>query len=111
MISENVGLYGEHIEKKISQLQKSQGDSLQKVAKTIFETLKKGGVWHLFGTGHSAIVVQEAFHRAGGLVPVNPWLEEYLMPQAGPARNGPFERLSGLSEIIFGLYKPLPGEV
>jgi uncharacterized phosphosugar-binding protein len=111
MSPSNVGLYGELTLKKIADLQKSQSENLQKASKTIFDSLSKSGVWHLFGTGHSSIVVQEAFHRAGGLVPVNPWLEEYLMPQAGPRRNGPMEKLSGLNQVIFDLYKPQAGEV
>jgi uncharacterized phosphosugar-binding protein len=77
----------------------------------IFESLKNGGVWNIFGTGHSAIAVQEAFHRAGGLVPINPWLEEYMMPQSGPTRNGAFEKLAGVSQIVFDYYKPEPNEV
>jgi uncharacterized phosphosugar-binding protein len=77
----------------------------------IFESLKAGGVWNIFGAGHSTMAVQEAFHRAGGLIPINPWLEEYMMPQSGPTRNGGFEKLTGVAEVIFDYYKPNPGEV
>lgn len=88
----------------------AQESVLEEVAQGIFGSLSAGGVWHLFGAGHSHMAVEEAFHRAGGLIPVNPWLEEYLMPHAGPRRNGPMERLSGLAPIIFDFYKPLKGE-
>lgn len=86
-------------------------EALQRAAKEIFKSLGSGGVWHVFATGHSTIAVQEAFHRAGGLIPVNPWLEEYLMPQAGPSRNGAFEKLTGMAQVIFDFYKPNKGEV
>jgi uncharacterized phosphosugar-binding protein len=103
--------YTEIIVSKIENILRSQKAALDQAAQKIYESLKGGAVWHLFGAGHSHMVVEEAFHRAGGLIPVNPWLEEYLMPHASPLRNGPLERLSGLAQVIFDIYKPRTGEV
>src|ERR1035438_10310379 len=103
--------YTSEVVSKIQNIAATQNQIIEKVSRKIFESLDGGGVWHLFGAGHSHMAVEEAFHRAGGLVPVNPWLEEYLMPHAGPSRNGPLERLSGLGKIIFDIYKPHSGEV
>ncbi len=103
--------YGEVLSEKLSQVLAKNSKSFSESAAEIYKSLSSGGVWHLFGTGHSSMVVQEAFHRAGGLIPVNPWLEEYLMPQAGPSRNGPLEKLSGLAQVIFDFYRPKEGEV
>ncbi len=77
---------------------------IDEVAQKVFESMKGGGVLHLFGAGHSHMVVEEAFHRAGGLIPVNAMLEEYLMPHATPSRNGPLERLPGLAKVIADYY-------
>jgi uncharacterized phosphosugar-binding protein len=112
--------YVKTVSEKIENLLKTQKPVLEKVAKAIYESLGSDtkstdnsapNVWHLFGAGHSHMVVEEAFHRAGGLIPINPWLEEYLMPHAGPLRNGPLERLPGLAKVIFDFYKPRAGEV
>jgi uncharacterized phosphosugar-binding protein len=89
----------------------SQHETLEQVCQRIFESLRTGGVLHVFGSGHSNVFAQEMFHRAGGLVPVNAWLEEHLMPHAGPKQVGPLERLSGLAPIMMKKYEPQRGEV
>src|SRR5688500_11252221 len=80
---------------------KSQAEAIDNVSSKVFETLKSGGVFHVFGTGHAHMIAEELFRRAGGLIPVNAILEEYLMPHMGPSRTGPMERLTGLAKIIF----------
>ena len=106
-----IDTYTEAVVERIAKIKSSQGPLIETVAKKIFDSLNAGGVWNLFGSGHSHMVVEEAFHRAGGLIPVNPWLEEYLMPHSSPARGGPLERLPGLARVIFDIYKPKSGEV
>jgi uncharacterized phosphosugar-binding protein len=105
--------YGETVLEKIQSVIKTQGSQIDNVAGLIHKSLTSApdAVWHLFGAGHSHMAVEEAFHRAGGLIPVNPWLESYLMPHAGPSRNGPLERLPGLARVIFDVYKPRKGEL
>ena len=103
--------YLELVSQKILALEKAQNKNLNDISKKIFESIESGGVWNLFGSGHSHMAVEEAFHRAGGLIPINPMLEEYLMPHAGPSRNGPMERMPGLAQIIFDYYAPKSGEV
>lgn len=80
---------------------RAQHDKIEIIAKKIFESIKSGGVFHVFGSGHSNMVVEELFHRAGGLVPINPIFEPFLMPHAGPKRVGPLERMEGVGKIIF----------
>src|SRR5258707_2509096 len=41
---------------------------LKKLGPIIGESLAKGGVLHLFGSGHSEIIAREIISRAGGLV-------------------------------------------
>ncbi len=101
-LNEYAGLVSE----KIKGLAEREASQISKLSQELFESFEGGGVWHLFGTGHSHMALEEAFHRAGGLIPVNPWLEEIFMPHAGPSRNGPLERATGLAEIFFNVYKP-----
>ncbi|MEK3889424.1 SIS domain-containing protein [Bacillus sp. FSL K6-3431] len=53
--------------------------SMKKAAVEIVKAIKKGGVVQLFGCGHSHILAEEAFYRAGGLVPIKPIFHEPLM--------------------------------
>lgn len=96
---------------KCLELVRSQSDVIEAVAQKAYASLKGGGVIHVFGSGHSHSFAEELFHRAGGLVPVNAWLEEYLMPHAGPNQVGPLERLSGLPPVLFKKYQPQKGEM
>lgn len=90
---------------------KSQGKALELVSQKIFQSLKAGGVLHVFGSGHSHSFAEELFHRAGGLVPVNAILEDYLMPHAGPKQVGPLERLTGIATAIAGKHEFKNAEV
>lgn len=95
----------------LARIEKTQGEALDRAAEAIFVSLKEGGVLHVFGSGHSHTLAEEAFHRAGGLVPVNAILEDFLTPHFPPAMSGKFERLSGVARILLDYYDPRPGEV
>ncbi|MCB0348770.1 MAG: SIS domain-containing protein [Bdellovibrionales bacterium] len=88
----------------------NQKDSLDIASQKIFFSLKEGGVMHVFGSGHSHSLAEELFHRAGGLVPVNAILEDYLMPHSGPSRVGPLERTPGIAKVIYNAHKMQKGE-
>ncbi len=102
--------YLKEFEKGLNHL-KTQSQVVSQACEKIYHSLKAGGVLHVFGSGHSNVFAQEMFHRAGGLVQVNAWLEEHLMPHAGPKQVGPLERLSGLAPIMMKKYEPKAGEV
>lgn len=78
---------------------------LQQLSPVIGESLAKGGVLHLFGSGHSEIIARELIGRAGGLMCVN--------GLADPT-GGFIENLAGygtkLAERYDRQYGLLPGE-
>lgn len=83
---------------------------LPRVAKIIAESLSNDGVLHVFGSGHSSLLAQEVFYRAGGLAPVNAMLDVNLTV-FGTSRPTWVERLEGHAESIFASYDVRPGEV
>jgi len=89
----------------------SQQENIDVAARLVADSLIEGGVWHLFGTGHSHIISEEVYYRAGGLVPVNAILFPALMQHEGPASSTHLERLTGLARIIFEKQDMRPGEV
>ena len=96
---------------RCQQIVLKQEDIIDEIADHIYQSLVAGGVLHVFGSGHSHVLAEELFHRAGGLIPVNAILEEYLMPHMGPSHVGPLERLPGIAQIIFQSYDLRPQEV
>ena len=65
---------------------------------------------HVFGCGHSHLMAEEAFWRAGGLVPVHPILDPNLTPLGG-SRTSPLERLEGYARVLLTGEDLRPGEV
>lgn len=76
-------------------------DNIKKASEIIFEALKDKKVVHVFATGHSHMFAEELFYRAGGLVPVNPILLPFLMQHEGAVSSTKFERLPGISKIVY----------
>lgn len=75
-------------------------ESLEAAAQLIAKSIAKNGLIHLFGTGHSHILAEEMFYRAGGLGAVNPILEEDLMLHISASGSTEFERRADLADQI-----------
>lgn len=75
------------------------------------DSISDGGLVHVFGAGHSHMAAEEAFHRAGGLVPVNAVLVEWLMVHQGGRRAALLERQPGLGELIVSTEPVAEGDV
>jgi uncharacterized phosphosugar-binding protein len=103
--------YSQAVLRLINTIARSQGQSLEKAALAVFASLQAGGVFHIFGSGHSHAVAEEAFHRAGGLVPVNVIQEVFLTPLTPPRVSGQLERVSGLAKPILDGHDLRPAEV
>ncbi len=103
--------YYETVLRLLGEIQESQGAAIDQAADLIFSSLTADGVLHIFGSGHSHLVAEEAFHRAGGLVPVNPMTELFLSPLTPPKKSGRLERVSGIAAILLEYHDPRPGEV
>ncbi len=65
---------------------------VREAAALIAQAIEFGGIAHLFGTGHSNMLAQEVFHRAGGLVAVNPIIDPRLGFERGAIEGTEFER-------------------
>ena len=61
-----------------------------KAAKIISDSYKKGGQLYIFGTGHSRLLGEEAFHRAGGFAAACPIRDDNLSFQKGAKKATPF---------------------
>ena len=65
----------------------------------------------IFGTGHSHMLAEEAFYRAGGLAAVVPIFSSALMLHEHPEFGSRVERTPGLAESLLANYQPQPGEM
>jgi len=84
---------------------------LLQIAEKMAETTRREQRIFLFGTGHSHLLAEEGFYRAGGLANVVPILTEHLMLHHLPALGSRLERTPGLADIILDRYAPEPEEM
>jgi uncharacterized phosphosugar-binding protein len=103
--------YHDTILRLLDRIAGTQAGALERAAQAIFASLKADGVWHVFGSGHSHALAEEAFHRAGGLVPVNAIQEVFLTPLTPPVLSGQLERVAGVAKIILDGHDLRAGEV
>ncbi|PFA70475.1 hypothetical protein CN378_01435 [Bacillus sp. AFS015802] len=98
-----ISTYFEKIQKKLQVVQTEEADNMAKLAQQVSTSIRQGGIIQLFGCGHSHILGEEVFYRAGGLVPVHPILIEPLMLHEGAVRSSQLERTEGYaSEFMNG---------
>ena len=84
---------------------------LMEIARRMAEATRSEGRIFLFGTGHSHLLAEEGFYRAGGLANVVPILTEHLMLHHLPALGSRLERTPGLADLILDRYAPDPQEM
>ena len=91
--------YHEAILRQLDAIMRSQAERLEQAAQAVFATMRADGVLHVFGSGHSHALAEEAFHRAGGLVPVNAIQEIFLTPLTPPDLSGRLEMLMAVGTV------------
>jgi uncharacterized phosphosugar-binding protein len=84
---------------------------IEAAAELMADALAAGGTIHVFGTGHSHMLAEELYYRAGGLVRVRPILFEGLMLHASAPLSTSLERLPGLARAIVDDQPLAPGDV
>lgn len=94
----------------LERIERTQTQALAEAARAIKRALDDGGVVHAFSTGHSHMIVEEMFYRAGGLVPVNAIFDPGTMLHQGASRSTRFERLAGYAEAVLQDVETRPGE-
>jgi len=97
----------EYLDIIISLIQKintTEKDKIIFLSKKIEQTIQKDGLIYFFGCGHSHIVGEECFYRAGGLANICPIFNESLMLHKGAVTSSRLEKETGKSKIVLGKY-------
>jgi uncharacterized phosphosugar-binding protein len=89
---------------------RAQGDQIEAAAGLIAACIGAGGVVHVFGSGHSHMMAEEVFHRAGGLFAFNAMLDVNLT-SFGTLKAGMVERAEGYAPVILDSFDVRPGEI
>lgn len=78
--------------KLLQRIEKEEQQALQQAAQILYKSITAGGIIQLYGSGHSQLLAQESFYRAGGLVPAKPISIEELMLHKGALTSSSNEK-------------------
>lgn len=95
----------------VARLSTEEWPRISAAADLMTEAIASGHVIHAFGSGHSHMLAEELFYRAGGLVRVRPILFEGLMLHASAPLSTSLERMPGLAAALVADHPLAPGDV
>ena len=107
----NIEKYITSIESLINSIKNKELDNIEEAAQAVSATLKSGNFIYAFGTGHSHILAEEIFYRAGGLVKIYPIFCTELMLHEGAVKSTSMERLQGYAKVIMEDYPVKKGDL
>lgn len=103
--------YLKNIRTLLDKLENTQESTIEQVSSVCAESIYNGGLLYFFGTGHSHMICEEPFYRAGGLACIYPILESDLMLHEGASRSSDFERIEGLGNVVIAHTEIKKGDV
>ena len=103
--------YFETVSQTLNTIFTQETDKIQQAGEMLAETLKKDGLLYVFGCGHSHMLAEELFYRAGGLAPVYPIFETAAMLHEGAAKSSRIERMTGYAKHVMDRYPIGPNDV
>ncbi len=86
----------------LAKINDTQMGKVQEAADLVTDLMVREGMLYLLGGGHSLMVAAEAYHRAGGLAPVDIIHDRTF---------GRAERCQGYAKQLLDWYNPAPGSV
>lgn len=92
--------YVDGLQAILERIKREQSSYIKRAGQIVAAALSAGGVIHTFGTGHSHLIADEAFFRAGGIAAVNPILDERLIFLKGALESTRAERETGLAQRL-----------
>lgn len=89
----------------------TQEENLQRAASLVVDALETGGRFFAVGTGHSHMVGEEFYARAGGLACVRLIAPMELTLGEHPMKSTKIERIAGYAHVILTQYNVKRGDV
>ncbi|MBS4212336.1 MULTISPECIES: SIS domain-containing protein [Neobacillus] len=103
--------YFKKLKELLTTVEEVEGKSIKAAAHEIAKCIENDGIVHVFGCGHSHMIGEELFYRAGGLVPINPILIEDLMLHKGAVRSSQLEQQNDFADSFMGNISIAPNDV
>ena len=95
----------EHAQRKLQQVLEQEMPNIRAAAELVTESCAQGGKFYVFGSGHSHMIAEELYLRAGGLALVHAILPPELMLHEMPSKSTYLERVEGYAQSLVELYR------
>jgi len=95
----------------LDQLVVREAPHLGTAATWMADAIAAGGLDRAFGTGHSHLLVEDMFYRAGGLATVDAILEDSVSGYHDVTKSEHVERLEGFGELIVAHRRMAPPDM
>jgi len=96
---------------RMERVVREERERLDRAAEMIVEAVSRNGVLHVVGAGHSAMVAEEMFYRAGGLACVNPIIDTDITVAHGALRSTLLEHVEGYARALLKSARVSEGDV
>jgi uncharacterized phosphosugar-binding protein len=110
-VSNIFNLYFQKLKQLLNTVEQEEGQKLKTAARKVADCIETDGIVHVFGCGHSHMLAEELFYRAGGLAAINPILIEDLMLHKGAVRSSYLEKQNNYSQQFLGSINIQPEDV
>lgn len=104
-------LYRDQLFAIIDAILDGQAEALDEAVEAVANALRADRLVYVAGSGHSHLLAEEAFYRAGGIAAAQAILDPELMLHLGAERSTLLERESGRAERVLAGYPVGTGDV
>ncbi len=105
------GAYAAVVTAAVERIVETQQGRILQAAGMVRDTITADGLIYVFGCGHSHMLAEETFYRAGGLACVSPVFHEALMLHESASKSSALEKESGYGEEILRRYAFAPPDM
>lgn len=103
--------YYAELTKRLQEIDSQDQDLVEQAAQLLFDAECNGHKIYTFGTGHSHMIGQDVYARAGGYAKIYPILEIELTLLTHPTKSTQIERTADYANILETLYDVKAGDV
>lgn len=103
--------YAQHLTQAFTNILSTQRENMMQAAQLVKRTIANDGLIYVFGCGHSGILSEESFYRAGGLACVSPVFYEPLMLHESASLSSRLEKQTGLAPKALENYEITPKDM
>lgn len=102
--------YYQFIQNSMAKAYEENKEAIEQAAKMLYETEVSGHRIYTFGTGHSHMIGEDLYGRAGGYAKIYPIMEIEMTLLTHPTKSTKLERTPGYADVLDVLYELHEGD-